>query len=129
MGLGFLKWLAGNIFDENTLREKLSIPSLVLLMNVMMIVWLIFYSKKVNNFKVFGNKKTENKNKTKDLIQKYGISKREMEVIELICEGCSNKEIANRLFISVDTVKDHNSRIYLKTEVKNRTQLAKLFLE
>ncbi len=127
MGLGFLKWLAGNIIDESTFIEKLSIPFLVFLMNGMMIIWLIFYSNKVNNFKVLGNEKSENK--TEDLIQKYGISKREMEVIELICEGCSNKEIADRLFISVDTVKDHNSRIYLKTEVKNRTQLAKLFLE
>jgi len=127
MSLGFLKWLAGNILDENTLREKLSIPLLVLLMNVMMLVWLVFYGKKVDGFKVLANSKIDNNNK--DLIQKYGISKREMEVINLICEGCSNKEIADRLFISVETVKDHNSRIYLKTEVKNRTQLAKLFLE
>ena len=129
MSLGFLKWLAGNILDESTLREKLSIPLLVLLMNIMMIVWLVFYGKKLNGFKVLVNNKTNKTNNiNKDLIQKYGISKREMDVINLICEGCSNKEIADKLFISVETVKDHNSRIYLKTEVKNRTQLARLFL-
>ena len=49
-----------------------------------------------------------------------------MEVINLICQGKSNKEIANQLFISVDTVKDHNYKIFQKTGVKNRTQLVKL---
>ncbi|WP_081782530.1 response regulator transcription factor [Prolixibacter bellariivorans] len=40
----------------------------------------------------------------------------------------TNQQIADKLFISIETVKDHNSRIFLKTEVKNRTQLARLFL-
>ena len=64
-----------------------------------------------------------------ELILKYKISKRETELIELICKGHTNKEIAEKLFISVDTVKDHNSNIYKKTGVKNRTQLANLFLK
>lgn len=46
-----------------------------------------------------------------------------MEVIELICQGHTNKEIADLLFISVETVKDHNYKIFQKTGVKNRTQL------
>ncbi len=57
------------------------------------------------------------------LAEKYKITKREMEVIELICQGKTNKEIADLLFISVDTVKDHNYKIFQKTGVKNRTQL------
>lgn len=57
----------------------------------------------------------------------YEISKREVEIIELICEGLTNQQIADSLFISLQTVKDHTSRIYLKTQVKNRTQLANLF--
>lgn len=61
--------------------------------------------------------------------KKYKISKRESDIITEICMGLTNKEIAGRLFISVQTVKDHSSRIYLKTEVKNRTQLANLFRE
>lgn len=62
------------------------------------------------------------------MIQKFGISNRESEIIELICQGLTNKEIAEKLFITLQTVKDHTSRIYLKTEVRNRTQLANLFL-
>lgn len=60
---------------------------------------------------------------------KYEISKRESEIIQLICVGLTNKEIAEKLFITLQTVKDHTSRIYLKTEVKNRTQLANLARE
>ena len=56
--------------------------------------------------------------------EKFGISNRESEIIKLICKGYTNKEIAEELFITLQTVKDHTSRIYLKTEVKNRTQLA-----
>jgi len=57
---------------------------------------------------------------------KYGISKRETEVIELICKGMTNQEISDSLFISVQTVKDHIHRIFLKTGVKNRVQLTNL---
>ncbi|MDA3930626.1 MAG: LuxR C-terminal-related transcriptional regulator [Prolixibacteraceae bacterium] len=62
----------------------------------------------------------------KALCEKYGITKRECEIINLVCEGKTNKEIADLLFITLQTVKDHTSRIYLKTQVKNRTQLANL---
>jgi DNA-binding CsgD family transcriptional regulator len=43
--------------------------------------------------------------------REYGISKRELEVLKLICQGLSNREIAARLFISEHTAKDHVRRI------------------
>ncbi len=58
---------------------------------------------------------------------KFGITKREQEIIQLICEGKSNREIEDQLFISLQSVKDHIYRIYQKTRVKNRVQLANLF--
>jgi DNA-binding CsgD family transcriptional regulator len=61
-----------------------------------------------------------------DFASKFGISGREKEVIELICKGQSNQDISDSLFISLQTVKDHIHRIYLKTDVKNRVQLANL---
>ncbi len=61
-----------------------------------------------------------------DFIMKFGISGREKEVIELICKGNSNQDISDSLFISLQTVKDHIHRIYLKTGVKNRVQLSNL---
>ncbi len=60
------------------------------------------------------------------LIDQYEISKREAEIVELICKGMSNQEISDSLFISLQTVKDHVHRIFLKTGVKNRVQLNNL---
>ena len=51
-----------------------------------------------------------------------GISKRELEVLELIADGLSNKEIAEQLFVSLNTIKTHSSRLFEKMEVKSRTQ-------
>ena len=98
---------------------------IVILFNVLIIWWVVFYSGRVTVNRLF--KTEESRQDMSGLITKYNISKREMEVIRLICEGCTNKEIAEKLFISVDTVKDHNTRIFLKTGMKNRTQLAKMF--
>ena len=56
----------------------------------------------------------------------YEISKREAEVIREICHGLSNKAISEKLFITLQTVKDHNHRIYTQTGVKSRVQLANL---
>lgn len=61
-----------------------------------------------------------------DFLLEYGISKREADIVRGIYDGKTNQEIANQLFISLQTVKDHSSRIYQKTHVKNRAQLSTL---
>lgn len=55
-------------------------------------------------------------------ISNLGISKRELDVLQLMATGLSNEEIAEQLFISLNTVKTHSSNIFLKLEVKRRTQ-------
>jgi LuxR family maltose regulon positive regulatory protein len=50
------------------------------------------------------------------------LTERETEVLALIAEGLSNREIAQRLFISLSTVKRHNANIYGKLAVNNRTR-------
>ena len=50
------------------------------------------------------------------------LSKRELEILRLIDEGCSNQEIAERLVITLHTVKKHSSNIYSKLGVRSRTQ-------
>ena len=52
----------------------------------------------------------------------FGISQREYEVLELMALGHSNKEIAEALYISLNTVKTHVSNVYVKLDVKRRTQ-------
>src|SRR5262245_25364293 len=55
-------------------------------------------------------------------LQRLGISKREYEVLELIAQGLSNQEIADKLFVSLNTVKTHSSNLFIKLEVRRRTQ-------
>jgi DNA-binding CsgD family transcriptional regulator len=52
----------------------------------------------------------------------FGVSKREYEVLELMANGLSNQQIADRLFVSLNTVKTHTSSLFLKMDVKRRTQ-------
>jgi DNA-binding CsgD family transcriptional regulator len=51
-----------------------------------------------------------------------GLSRRELEVLQLMASGHSNQEIADKLFVSLNTVKTHTSNLYVKLEVKRRGQ-------
>jgi len=62
-----------------------------------------------------------------DDLDRYGITPREREIIGLIAAGRTNQEIADQLFISLATVKDHNYNIFRKTGVRNRVELLNLF--
>ena len=55
-------------------------------------------------------------------ISELGISNREYEILVEISEGLSNKEIAEKLFVSESTVKTHVSNLYVKLDAKRRTQ-------
>jgi DNA-binding CsgD family transcriptional regulator len=59
----------------------------------------------------------------------FEISKREKEVVHEICEGLTNQQIADKLFISLQTVKDHTHRIYGKTFCTSRAQLIRMVNE
>jgi len=50
------------------------------------------------------------------------LSQRELEVLQLVAQGLSNREISERLFLALDTVKGHNRRIYGKLQVQRRTE-------
>jgi NarL family two-component system response regulator LiaR len=55
-----------------------------------------------------------------------GITPRELEILELIARGMSNREIAEKLFVSANTVKTHSSRVFDKLGAKRRTQAVQL---
>ncbi|HEX2969941.1 MAG TPA: helix-turn-helix transcriptional regulator [Bacteroidales bacterium] len=61
-----------------------------------------------------------------EFCSRYDISPREKDIIREICNGLSNQEISDKLFISLQTVKDHTHRIYIKTNVRSRVQLINL---
>ena len=54
--------------------------------------------------------------------EELGITRRELEILSLIASGLSNREIAEKLFVSENTVKTHSSRLFEKMSVKRRTQ-------
>lgn len=55
-----------------------------------------------------------------------GITPREMDILELIAQGMSNREIAEKLFVSENTVKTHSSRVLGKLGARRRTQAVQL---
>jgi DNA-binding CsgD family transcriptional regulator len=63
-------------------------------------------------------------NQTK--LEELGITKRELEILALIAGGMSNREIAERLFVSENTVKTHSSRLFDKLNAKRRTQAVQI---
>jgi two-component system, NarL family, response regulator LiaR len=62
------------------------------------------------------------KKKAEDL----GITPRELDILELIAKGMSNREIAEKLYVSENTVKTHSSRVFGKLGAKRRTQAVQL---
>ena len=64
-----------------------------------------------------------------EFCSKFEVSPREKDIVREICKGLSNKEISEKLFISLQTVKDHTHRIYIKTNVRSRAQLMNLVRE
>lgn len=110
-------------FHSYSLISSISFIIVLFLINI----WVPIFIK--IGFEFANSNETEENFTFDNFCLKYEISKREKEIIPLISEGLTNKDIAKKLFITLQTVKDHTSRIYLKTEVKNRMQLANLLRE
>lgn len=66
--------------------------------------------------------KSQYKNPVQTLTENFGLTKRETEIMELISSGLKNNEIAEKLFVSENTIKFHIKNIYIKLDVKNRVQ-------
>ncbi len=79
--------------------------------------------KEMENQIESGKKHTEEELKEK--LRKLGLTEREIDVLKLISEGFNNDEIAEKMFISKNTVKSHIKNIYVKLDVKNRIQAIK----
>ena len=55
-------------------------------------------------------------------LERFGITRREHEILQLVASGLSTREIAGRLFVSENTVKTHTSRLLTKLDARRRTQ-------
>ncbi|MDD3739831.1 MAG: response regulator transcription factor [Bacteroidales bacterium] len=77
-----------------------------------------YYSEEL--FEFFSKQMTKDKSADKNVID---LTRREKEILQLLCEGLSNKEIADELFISERTVLGHKTNLMLKTNCKNSLSL------
>ncbi|MGD9142175.1 MAG: helix-turn-helix transcriptional regulator [bacterium] len=106
-------------------RYNLVTGLVIVVMNAVPVLYLRWFLERFHVRREAGAGITEDPT---SLFERYGISPREREVIAKVCMGKTNREIADELFISLQTVKDHVYRIYRKTGVKNRAQLVALFI-
>jgi two-component system response regulator NreC len=86
-----------------------------------------YYTKTISDILLhhyLSDQKQKNKNKSNRLL-----SKREMEVLQLFAEGMSNRQIAEKLFISVRTVETHKNNIMKKINLKNTVDLVKFAIK
>ncbi|MCW8966298.1 MAG: helix-turn-helix transcriptional regulator [Candidatus Pacearchaeota archaeon] len=88
----------------------------------LLLIVSIFFVVQYFNTPVF----LENGILSSHFLEKFGISKREAEIIQSVVQGSSNSRIAEERFISVRTVESHLYNIFQKTGVKNRVQLINL---
>jgi DNA-binding CsgD family transcriptional regulator len=95
--------------------------------SVLFFVIGIFISRKlfVKKVVVKENGKPETFAIDETQLKKTGISKRELEILQLIGEGLSNQQIAGKLFVSEHTVKKHISNLFFKLDVQRRTEALK----
>ena len=61
-----------------------------------------------------------------DALRRTGITARELEVLQLVALGLSTREIADKLFVSISTVKTHTSSIFQKLDARRRTQAVQM---
>jgi len=110
------------LFEYNMFLRELSLERYAIVVAVIFLVLGIWAGKHI-----FASKKGE---KNEEALQhtdsdQFGLSSREKEVLAMLALGLSNQEIADKLFVSLNTVKTHLSNIYMKLDVKRRTQAVK----
>ena len=94
-------------------------PIIVIILIIGLVIIIVFLGLKLRALKRF-----QNNNPLSTIKPRFKISPREKEVLDLICKGFSNKEIAMKLGISEQTVKNHVSALMEKSCTHSRTQLA-----
>ncbi|MFK5857141.1 MAG: LuxR family transcriptional regulator [Bacteroidota bacterium] len=105
------------LFYFNTLKNKLKQNHLR--------TELQNYLLRINEMQVEIEDKKDCPKFSESKLKEYELSQREAQVLELISRGYKNSEIADKLFVSQNTVKSHIKNIYVKLDVKNRVEALK----
>lgn len=123
--LFLMKWLEWRFVIINHTFEVYA--GIIALLFTLLGIWLALKLTRPKVERVLVEKKVYVNNPTDFKIDpaglsKFQLSKRELEVLRLMAAGLSNQEIAAQLFVSLNTVKTHSSRLFEKLEVARRTQ-------
>lgn len=105
-----------NFLDTNLLDGAIIIP---------LIVFGLGLSKLLDDIKRLSLFRSDNR-LDGSYLSRFGITDREMEVVNLLVKGKTYKEISEVLFISIPTVKSHVTNIYGKMEIRNKVELINL---
>jgi len=127
--------------ENETKKQKLNARNLLIFSLVLLVILIIvtaYYfrqrgmqqlnqmeselQKYLLKMKGLENVKADNEGISEDLISKNGLTEREKEVLHLMREGLSNTDIAEKIFVSPNTIKYHIKNIYIKLDVKNRVE-------
>lgn len=73
--------------------------------------------------KIMDGDKKESENKVKELMDKFELNQKEINIIKEVANGLTNKEIGEKLFLSEGTIKNNISNILFKLSLRDRTQL------
>lgn len=107
-----------NVLKDLQLLKMFALPAYFLIINISILHWSYAYFN--TPAYIAGNKLTAY------FVEKYGVTEKETEVIELVLGGLTYKQIAERLFISPKTVDNHVQNIYRKLQVTSKIQLSNL---
>jgi len=120
-----LWWIVGDVVSHVAPAFAAAfIPLCASVINIGLGFWVLRFSKVLTGPELM---RFAPRRISEDILSRWGISRREGQIIELVAQGLSNQEIADRLFISLFTVKKHLNHVFFKTGVTNRVQLARLF--
>jgi DNA-binding CsgD family transcriptional regulator len=123
--LQLLKWLEWRFIIMNHMFEVYA--GLIALLFTALGIWLALKLSKPKIDTVYIEREVRVKDTGEFLFNNVafdslGLSKRELEVLQLMAKGFSNQQIAEQLFVSLNTIKTHSSKLFEKMEVQRRTQ-------
>lgn len=104
-------------FELQFIQKDLSVELYMAIIAILFTVFGLWLG-----LKLISIKNTSSFTRNEDALKQLNITKREHEVLLLMAEGLSNQEIADRLFISLATVKSHSSSLFEKLSSQRRTQ-------
>lgn len=129
--------------NRRKIRNQVGVLVLLIIISLLILVVFIFnnnrhklkdkqlrlelqnYLLRINKLQNEVKEKTNDTKFSEDKANEYQLSEREVEVLKLIASGYKNAEIAERLFVSQNTIKTHIKNIYIKLDVKNRIEALK----